>query len=332
MAKYWKTLGLKRAPATLKLLDMAYNTRMEALLRADDTDGIEELHDAYKKGKKALNAVLEDVQDETPDEGKAPRRKRAPSRSKSGSSKSGSSKSNTSKSGVSKKASTKKSANTPKPDENSDDDGVSLDDFFKSTPEPKPEKKLVIDFEKPPSPNGFDELDKELKAKNDAAVKKEKAKQAKREKRKQNWDNNENWSHLLKGPAEFLKRYFDFKGRTSRGRFWGAFIIIAGLYGVFFLLDAPEKLNLSDAEGYNGEHDTIVGMFSIFMLGTIIPAFSVTLRRLHDIGKGGGWFTMLLIGACLPFFNYVALLIAVVFMAAKGEKSLNKYGPPPNGS
>jgi len=58
MSQYWKTLGLKRAPATHKTLDRAYNTRLERLIDQNDVEAIEVLHDAYKEGKAALERIV----------------------------------------------------------------------------------------------------------------------------------------------------------------------------------------------------------------------------------------------------------------------------------
>ncbi len=72
-----------------------------------------------------------------------------------------------------------------------------------------------------------------------------------------------------------FKKYFDFKGRASRSEYWYFILFIALGYVAFFLLILIAPV--------------LLWLMGIFFIGIIIPAISVTARRLHDINKSG-WF------------------------------------------
>ena len=105
-----------------------------------------------------------------------------------------------------------------------------------------------------------------------------------------------------------FRRYATFSGRAPRSEFWyfQLFIvlitIVSGL--VDELLVGYELLSL------------------IFGLLTFLPAVSVTVRRLHDIGRTGWWWWIWLIPV-------VGLIVIVVFGCTKGTLGENKYGHDP---
>ena len=81
-----------------------------------------------------------------------------------------------------------------------------------------------------------------------------------------------------------LGKYATFSGRASRSEFWWfqLFMLLLIFFGMFidFLLGTLEQ-----------------GLFSSFVnLGITLPAFAVSARRLHDIGKSGWWNWIFLTG------------------------------------
>lgn len=63
-------------------------------------------------------------------------------------------------------------------------------------------------------------------------------------------------------------------------------------------------------------------LFIPFMLATIVPSLTLTVRRLHDTGRSGFWF----------FINFVPVIGAIWFLIllilpSQGED--NRFGPPP---
>ena len=112
-----------------------------------------------------------------------------------------------------------------------------------------------------------------------------------------------------------LKRYTDFAGRSRRKEYW------------FFLLGVMiVTIILSIIEGILGLSGMIGGAYgpltALFLLGIIVPAIAVQVRRFHDQDKSG-WFVLL---SLIPFLGG---LIVLVFMFLEGTKGPNRFGPDP---
>lgn len=108
-----------------------------------------------------------------------------------------------------------------------------------------------------------------------------------------------------------LKRWKDFKGRTTRFDFWGASISIFLFYFVFFIS--------CGLFGAMFEKNTIsllpvIAGFLIIFIGFVVMWLYLTLyvRRLHDVNMSGWW--------CLT------IIIPLVVSFIKGGKGENKFG------
>lgn len=108
-----------------------------------------------------------------------------------------------------------------------------------------------------------------------------------------------------------LKRWKDFKGRTTRFDFWGASISIYLFYFVFFIS--------CGLFGAMFEKNTIsllpvIAGFLIIVIGFVVMWLYLTLyvRRLHDVNMSGWW--------CLT------IIIPLVVSFIKGGKGENKFG------
>jgi uncharacterized membrane protein YhaH (DUF805 family) len=66
-------------------------------------------------------------------------------------------------------------------------------------------------------------------------------------------------------------------------------------------------------------------LHSIYSLAVLIPAFAVTVRRLHDIGKSGWWLLLL-------FIPLAGAVVIFIFMLLDSQPGTNKYGPRPKQS
>ena len=111
-------------------------------------------------------------------------------------------------------------------------------------------------------------------------------------------------------------KYADFKGRADRKEYWLfvlAMIVISLVLGLFTSLFAKIKL--------------LYILFAVLSgavsLALLIPSLAVTVRRLHDIGKGDGWIFISLI----PFIGAIWLLILLIM---QGELDKNRFGEPVN--
>jgi uncharacterized membrane protein YhaH (DUF805 family) len=116
-------------------------------------------------------------------------------------------------------------------------------------------------------------------------------------------------------------RYFDFSGRSSRMEYWmftlfGTIVVLAGIV-LFVALgydDATEEAN------FFGWFLGVAGI--MWLLFSIVPSISVTVRRLHDAGFSG-WFYFI---SAVPYVGSLVLLIMMVLGSTPGD---NKYGPEP---
>ena len=84
-----------------------------------------------------------------------------------------------------------------------------------------------------------------------------------------------------------LSKYATFTGRSSRSEFWWFF--------VFQILVAVAASMLAEI------------IYSLVVLGLLLPALAVGTRRLHDIGKSGWWqlITLTVIGWLLLIYWWV---------------------------
>ena len=120
----------------------------------------------------------------------------------------------------------------------------------------------------------------------------------------------------------FWKRYRDFRGRSRRSEYWfiQLFLVVTNIaVAIIDLALMGWDVDRFIANGGGG----IVGL--VWILVTIVPAFAVLVRRLHDTGKSGWW---ALVGF-LPLVGPVILLVFTVTDSSPGE---NKFGLSPKES
>ncbi|NVN94239.1 MAG: DUF805 domain-containing protein [Bacteroidetes bacterium] len=111
-----------------------------------------------------------------------------------------------------------------------------------------------------------------------------------------------------------LKNYAVFSGRARRKEYW-----MYALFNFVFLIAALILDNLMGT--------TIgvlpYGLFYIFYaISVFMPGLAVGVRRLHDVGKSGWMFLILLI----PIIGAIWLLVLFATDSDSGE---NKYGLNP---
>ena len=111
-------------------------------------------------------------------------------------------------------------------------------------------------------------------------------------------------------------KYLCFTGRARRKEYWMFVLfnfiaaIVAGFVGSFL----AGLTNISAFAFLGG----------LYNLAAILPGLAVCIRRLHDIGKSGWWWLIVLI----PF---VGAIVMLVFMLIDSQPGANKYGPNPKG-
>ena len=115
-------------------------------------------------------------------------------------------------------------------------------------------------------------------------------------------------------------KYASFDGRARRKEFWSFALFNAIIYFIFY------AVGIFLAVSTRSETLALIvfGILGIYALGVIIPSLAVTVRRLHDIGKGGGWIF-------ISFVPFVGGLILLVFTLWASEAGENRFGSNPKG-
>jgi uncharacterized membrane protein YhaH (DUF805 family) len=110
------------------------------------------------------------------------------------------------------------------------------------------------------------------------------------------------------------KKFAQFSGRSRRKEYWMFFLFntLIGivLYGAGLALRA------------NGIGKILLGLYFVYLVAVIIPCLAVSVRRLHDTGKSGWLFLLILIPIVGP-------IILLVFFMVAGNPGANEYGPDP---
>lgn len=105
-----------------------------------------------------------------------------------------------------------------------------------------------------------------------------------------------------------FKNYFQFEGRSSRGSYWyfSLFLLIVSIATAFF-----------DALFIPGNE--LSPLSSLFSLATLIPSISISVRRLHDIGRSGWW--------NLLAFTIIGIIPLIYWVLQPGNRAKNGFGP-----
>lgn len=105
-----------------------------------------------------------------------------------------------------------------------------------------------------------------------------------------------------------IKNYANFSGRASRSEYW--------VFGLFILLVSISITSLSLAI------PNAATAFGLLQLALIPPAFSICVRRLHDLDKSGWQYFIVMI-------PLLGTLMMFVWFCTKGTDGNNKYGEDP---
>ncbi|RDC66441.1 DUF805 domain-containing protein [Adhaeribacter pallidiroseus] len=114
-----------------------------------------------------------------------------------------------------------------------------------------------------------------------------------------------------------LRNYAVFSGRARRKEYW-MFVLFNIIFGIVaMLVDNMFGLTFGKINyGY---------IYLLYQLVVLIPSLAVAVRRLHDTGKSGWFFFIVLI----PIVGAIWIL---VLLCTEGDAGSNKYGPDPKGS
>lgn len=124
-----------------------------------------------------------------------------------------------------------------------------------------------------------------------------------------------------------FSKYAVFSGRASRSEYW-YFVLFNVLVGIAVGIIAACSGNVStyvdmDRMTFTDNMPSWLYWFTgIYQLFIILPTLAVSVRRMHDIGKGGGWI----------FINFVLVIGSIWFFVLTviaGQYGPNRFGPQP---
>ena len=113
-------------------------------------------------------------------------------------------------------------------------------------------------------------------------------------------------------------KYADFKGRARRKEYW--------MWTLYYTLILLFAMVLDNVLGLNFEllgQDLGYGwLYVIIGITHLIPGLGIVVRRLHDVGKSG-WFYLIIL---IPLIGFIWIL---VLFCTDGVKEDNKWGSNP---
>ena len=111
-----------------------------------------------------------------------------------------------------------------------------------------------------------------------------------------------------------FSNYANFNGRARRSEYW--YFTLFNLI-VSMVLSVLMRLTAGSV---------IFNLFRIievvFSLAILIPGLAVAWRRLHDTGRSGAWYLLILI-------PIVGAIILIVWFCQDSQPGVNEYGPSP---
>jgi uncharacterized membrane protein YhaH (DUF805 family) len=116
---------------------------------------------------------------------------------------------------------------------------------------------------------------------------------------------------LVRQYAAVFGKYAVFKGRARRREFW-----------TFFFFNLVIGLALGALYRYAGAGQLFYAASGLFSLLILIPNIAVSVRRLHDTNRGGGWIFLGLI-------PLIGLIILIVWALQEGTRGRNRFGQNP---
>ncbi len=110
-------------------------------------------------------------------------------------------------------------------------------------------------------------------------------------------------------------KYSDFNGRARRKEYWMWTLSVTIIFIFAMIMDNLLGLNFE----LMGQDLGYGWIYLIAGIAHLIPGLAVVVRRLHDVGKSG-WFYFIVL---IPIIGIFWLLI---LLCSNGEKEDNKWG------
>jgi uncharacterized membrane protein YhaH (DUF805 family) len=126
--------------------------------------------------------------------------------------------------------------------------------------------------------------------------------------------------------ANGFKNYVTWKGRATRAEYWwwALFTFIVTL--PFSIIDNVSSREALQAAVESGDQSAaLVAVFGptffILMLVSLVlflPSLAVTIRRLHDIDRSGGWYWII-------FVPFAGIIVLFVFSLLPSTPDKNRF-------
>ena len=118
----------------------------------------------------------------------------------------------------------------------------------------------------------------------------------------------------------FRNNYATFSGRASRSEYWWSYLgtaIISMIAQIVAFAGAAALLDVNKSLA-----GAILIVLAVVILGIIIPALAVSVRRMHDTGRSG-WMLLLVFIPC------IGIILVIVWFLDAGQPHVNAYGSVP---
>lgn len=123
-----------------------------------------------------------------------------------------------------------------------------------------------------------------------------------------------------------FENYVNFQGRARRSEYWYFtlcnFIISLVLYIPLLASGGMDTMAMQGGGSPSGIFWLFYIVYLLYSLAVLLPSLGVLVRRLHDIGKSGWFFLIVLIPLVGP-------IIMLVWLFTDSEPGTNKWGPNP---
>ncbi len=110
-----------------------------------------------------------------------------------------------------------------------------------------------------------------------------------------------------------INKYAQFNGRANKAEFWQYVL-------VYFLISIALSLLMSIFGGVKILRMIFMILNVIVMLALLIPSLAVGVRRMHDIGKAGGWILINLI----PIIGSIWFIVLAINDSEPGTNRFDK--------
>jgi uncharacterized membrane protein YhaH (DUF805 family) len=132
-----------------------------------------------------------------------------------------------------------------------------------------------------------------------------------------------------------FEKYATFSGRAARSEYWYFY-----LFYVLVLIALVMLFLLFGGGGFSGLATDDLGslpfipliLSAVFLLGTLLPLISVTVRRFHDRNLSGWWYLASILAGMIPMVGLGASIAALVITILKGTPGQNRFGRDPLGA